>query len=126
MKRVGIIALVMLALGTGATAAQASATWPAHCRNFKCVNAHLNALHQQALKANRVALVNYLHTCGVEFPQTLDSSDYFFLTPSGSTPDVWTLGDGCNTEPAGARGAATHAASRRVEGMTPLAAYAMP
>jgi len=56
MKRVGIIALVALTLGTGATAAQASATWPAHCHNFKCVNAHLNALHQQALKANRVAL----------------------------------------------------------------------
>lgn len=126
MKRVGIVALVMLALGAGATGAQASVKWPAHCHNLTCVNKHLNALHQQALKANRVALVNYLFKCGVEFPQSLDSSEYFFLTPSGSTPDVWALGDGCNTDPASVRRSTTHAASRRVEGMTPLAFYAIP
>jgi hypothetical protein len=126
MKRVGIIALVTLALGAGATSAQASARWPAQCHNFKCVNQHLNTLHQQALKANRVALVNYLYTCGIEFPQSLDSGEYFFLTPSGSTPDVWALGDGCNTDPASARRSTTHAAARRVEGMTPLAFYATP
>ena len=111
MKRVGIIALVMLALATGATTAQASARWPAQCRNFKCVNAHLNSLHQQALRANRVALVNYLYKCGIEFPQSLDGSGFFFLTPSGSTPDVWALGDGCNTDPAGAQAATTHGSS---------------
>lgn len=120
MKRVGIIALVALALGAGATTAQASATWPARCHNFKCVNSHLNALHQQALKANRVALVNYLFKCGVEFPESLDSSGYFFLTPSGSTPDVWALGDGCNTEPASAGRTAT----KHARGMTPLAFFA--
>ena len=103
MKRVGIIALVALALGTGATAVQASVKWPAHCHTFKCVNSHLNALHQQALKANRVSFVNYLFKCGTEFPESLDSSGFFFLTPSGSTPDVWALGDGCNTDPASAR-----------------------
>ena len=122
MKRVGIIALVALALGTGATAAHASVKWPAPCQNFACVNKHLNALHQQALKANRVALVNYLYKCGVEFPQTLDSSEYFLLTPSGSTPDVWALGDGCNTDPASVQRAAT----RRVRGTTPLAFFATP
>jgi hypothetical protein len=122
MKRVGIIALVALALGTGATAAQASVKWPARCQNFTCVTKHLNALHQQALKANRVALVNYLYKCGVEFPQTLDSSEYFFLTPSGSTPDVWALGDGCNTDPASVQ----HTATRRVRGTTPLAFFATP
>jgi hypothetical protein len=116
MKRVGIIALVVLALGAGATAAQASVTWPAHCHNFKCVNTHLNALHQQALKPNRVALVNYLFQCGAEFPESLDSSEFFFLTPSGSAPDVWALGDACNTDPA----AVQHAARK---GM-PLAFYA--
>jgi hypothetical protein len=78
MKRVGIIVLVTLALGAGATAAQASARWPARCHNFKCVNTHLNALHQQALKANRVALVNYLYKCGIVFPQSLDSSEVLF------------------------------------------------
>src|SRR6476661_6316474 len=103
MKRVGIIALAMLALGAGATNANASVTWPAHCHNFKCVNTHLNALHQQAPKPSRVSFVNYLFRCGVEFPQSLDSSGFFFLTPPASTPDVWALGDGCNTDPASAR-----------------------
>jgi hypothetical protein len=46
------------------------------------------------VKANRIALVNYLYKCGIVFPQSLDSSEYFFLTPSGSTPDVLALGDG--------------------------------
>jgi hypothetical protein len=126
MKRVGIIALVMLALGAGATSARAGVKWPARCHNFKCVNAHLNALHQQALKANRVALVNYLYQCAIVFPQSLDSSDYFFLTPSGATPDVWALGDGCNTDPASARRSTTSTASKRVEGVRPLAFYVMP
>ncbi len=120
MKRVGIIALVTLALGAGSTTAQASVKWPAHCQNFKCVNKHLNALHQQALKANRVTFVNYLYTCGIEFPQSLDSSGYFFLTLSGSTPDVWALGDGCDTEPASARRSASQT-STRVPGTRPLA-----
>jgi hypothetical protein len=120
MKRVGTIVLVVVALGAAASTAQASVKWPAHCQNFTCVNKHLNALHQQALKANRVALVNYLYKCGVEFPQTLDSSDYFFLTPSGSTPDVWALGDGCNADPA----AVQHTATRRVHSIAPLAFYA--
>ena len=123
MKRVGIIALVMLALGAGAATAQASTGWPAHCHNFKCVNKHLNALHQQALKANRVALVNYLYTCAIVFPQSLDDGDYFFLTPSGSTPDVWALGDGCSTEPASTGHAAMHAAAHRIPGATPLAVF---
>ena len=103
MKRVGIIALATLALGAGAATAQASATWPAHCHNFKCVNTHLNALHHQALKASRVSFVNYLFKCGTEFPESLDSSGFFFLTPPASTPDVWALGDGCHTDPASAR-----------------------
>ena len=123
MKRVGIIVLVAVALGAGATAAQASAKWPARCHNFKCVNTHLNALHQQALKANRVALVNYLYTCGIVFPQSLDSSEYFFLTPSCSTPDVWALGDGCDTEPAATPRSTAHS-STRVPGFTPLAVLA--
>jgi hypothetical protein len=123
MKRVGIIVLVTLALGAGATAAQASAKWPAHCRNFKCVNTHLNALHQQALKAGRVALVNYLYQCGIVFPQSLDSSGYFFLTPPGTTPDVWALGDGCDTEPAATPRSTAHT-STRVPGITPLALIA--
>jgi hypothetical protein len=123
MKRVGIIALVMLALGAGATTAEASVKWPAHCHNFKCVNTHLNALHQQALRPNRVTLVNYLYKCGIVFPQSLDSSDYFFLTPSGATPDVWALGDGCDTEPAATPRSTTHA-STRVPGVTPLALVA--
>ena len=123
MKRVGIIAIVALALGAGAETAQASVKWPAHCQNLACVNKHLNALHQQALKTNRVALVNYLFQCGVEFPQSLDSSDYFFLTPSGSTPDVWALGDGCDTEPAATLRSTAHT-STRVPGITPLALLA--
>ena len=123
MKRVGIIALVMLALGAGAATAQASTRWPAHCHNFKCVNKHLNALHQQALKASRVALVNYLYTCAIVFPQSLDGSDYFFLTPSGSTPDVWALGDGCSTEPASAQRSTAHTSSTGMPGFRPLAFF---
>jgi hypothetical protein len=123
MKRMGIITLVTLALGAGAPSAQASAKWPAHCQNFTCVNKHLNALHQQALKANRVALVNYLYKCAIVFPQSLDSSDYFFLTSSGSSPDVWALGDGCDTAPAGARRSAGQP-STRLPGVTPLALLA--
>jgi hypothetical protein len=123
MKRVGTIVLVTLALGAGATAAQASAKWPARCHNLKCVNTHLNALHQQSLKASRVAFVNYLYKCGVEFPESIDSSGFFFLTPSGSTPDVWALGDGCDTEPAASRRASAHFATP-VRGATPLALLA--
>ncbi|HET7171893.1 MAG TPA: hypothetical protein VFI18_09685 [Gaiellales bacterium] len=123
MKRVGIIALVMLALGAGAATAQASVRWPARCHNFKCVNTHLNALHQQALKTSRVAFVNYLYKCGIEFPESLDGSGFFFLTPAGSTPDVWALGDGCDTEPAGAR-RSTGQPSTRLPGVTPLALLA--
>jgi hypothetical protein len=87
------------------------------------VNTHLNAPNQQALKANRVALVNYLYKCGIVFPQSLDSSEYFFLAPSGSTPDVWALGDGCDTEPAATPRSTAHT-STRVPGVTPLALLA--
>jgi hypothetical protein len=103
MKRVGMTAVVALALavGAGATTATASATWPAHCHNFKCVNQHLNALHQQALSGKKKSFVTYLFNCAGEFPESVDvSTGDFFLTASGDTPDVWALSDLCNNAPA--------------------------
>ena len=65
-------------------------------------------------------LVNYLFKCGTEFPESLDSSGFFFVTPSGSTPDVWALGDGCNADSA----STPHAATGRVPGLRPLGFFA--
>jgi hypothetical protein len=112
VRKAVLLGAMLVALGVGASTANAATVrWPAHCSNFKCVNKHLNQLHAQflALKAwkqstkvqHAVSIGSYLFTCGVEFPESLDlSTGDFFPTPTGNTPDVWALGDGCNTSPA--------------------------
>jgi hypothetical protein len=59
----------------------ASTRWPARCSNFKCVNAHLNAVHTSLKKFQ--ANVNGFFNCLDAFPIT-EYSD--FLSDDGITP----------------------------------------
>jgi hypothetical protein len=38
--------------------------------------------------------------CFFEYPVSLDTSNFLFLTASGDTPFAWNLFDGCNSNPA--------------------------
>ena len=61
MKRL-IIALGLCALMGAASAAVAQgATWPAHCKNMRCVNKHLNSLNKRS-KAQAAILQQLLDT----------------------------------------------------------------
>lgn len=57
MKRVIMTALIVCSLLVAASAgtAHAKAKWPAKCKNWKCVNQHLNQLHK-AEKADSAVL----------------------------------------------------------------------
>ena len=52
MRRFIMVTLVIAAFAVVSTAgtANASTKWPARCSNFKCVNAHLNAVHTSLKK----------------------------------------------------------------------------
>jgi hypothetical protein len=58
MKRLLIAGLAAGALLAGAASADAATTWPAKCTTMKCVNAHMNALHEtqvaQAAKIKQI------------------------------------------------------------------------
>jgi hypothetical protein len=43
--------------------------------------------------------VSSAFNCFVEYPVSLDSSNFLFKTASGNTPFAWNLADGCNTNP---------------------------
>ena len=55
MRRFIMVTLVIAAFAVVSTAgtANASTKWPARCSNFKCVNAHLNAVHTSAQEDRR-------------------------------------------------------------------------
>ena len=101
MRRTLVIALIVgAALLSTAGTSQAAARWPARCSNFKCVNAHLNALHKSVQKVNSnlngflSCLVfgsvteygNFLSDDGVTSRTGLDA------TATGDSIDVWLLG----------------------------------
>jgi hypothetical protein len=102
MRRFVVVALLASAFLVIASAgtANASVRWPARCSNFKCVNAHLNALHaaQKKTAANlntflgciglapTTQYTGYRATDGVS---TLDALNY---TLSGDPIDAWIIG----------------------------------
>jgi hypothetical protein len=102
MRRLVVVALLVSAFIVIASAgtANASVKWPARCSNFKCVNAHLNALHaaQKKTQANLNGFFNciglapmseyssYLADDGVT---SLVALDY---TASGDSIDAWVVG----------------------------------
>src|SRR4029078_7465716 len=74
--------------------------WPARCSNFKCVNAHLNALHaaQKKTQANLNGFLNCIglapmtessHSQGDDGVTSLFALDY---TASGDSIDAWVVG----------------------------------
>ena len=101
MRRTLVIALIVgAALLSTAGTSQAAARWPARCSNFKCVNAHLNALHKSVKKVNSnlntflgcvvlgpiTQYANFLSDDGVTSRTGLD------VTATGDPIDVWLLG----------------------------------
>jgi len=99
-----IIAIVLIiavaAFVARADTAHAAVRWPANCHNFKCVNAHLNALH----KANRgvKAKLNHFLNCVVEQPFTqyydyqandgVSSRGAVANTRVDTSIDIWLVG----------------------------------
>jgi hypothetical protein len=120
MRRRLVVVMAVLALATlvGSSRAEASVSWPANCTNFKCVNAHLNALHTQnvALKAGlaKLSWVNpcldslvpitaypsYLYDDGFGGSFDTTALDY---TIAGEVPDYWVSVVNPSCAPATAR-----------------------
>jgi hypothetical protein len=102
MRRLVVIVLIVAVAGIASSAgtAHAAARWPARCSNFKCVNAHLNALHKQVKAAN--ATLNGFLNCLVVGPITeytnflandnTTSISALDNTHSGDSIDVWLAG----------------------------------
>jgi hypothetical protein len=99
MRRFIMVTLVIAAFAVVSTAgtANASTRWPARCSNFKCVNAHLNAVHTSLKKFE--ANVNGFFNCLDAFPVT-QYSDFsngvttrtgLDITASGDAIDGWFL-----------------------------------
>jgi hypothetical protein len=97
VRRILVIALIVgAALLSTAGTSQAAARWPARCSNFKCVNAHLNALHKSVQSINsflncfRITPTteygNFLSDDGVNSTTGLD------FTATGDSIDFWMLG----------------------------------
>ena len=102
MRKLILTALLIGALLVVASAGTASASvkWPARCTNFKCVNAHLNALHtsQKKATANFNGFLNCLDLWDVtqygnflldDGVTSVTGLDY---TGSGDSIDTWMLG----------------------------------
>jgi hypothetical protein len=106
LRRLSVILLIVLVSGLASSvgSAHASARWPARCRSFKCVNAHMNQLHKQVKAANaRVSsVIGFLNNCLVVDPitqyvnylandntTTLSAVDF---THSGDSIDLWAVG----------------------------------
>ena len=105
MRRILVIALISgAALLSTAGTSQAAARWPAKCSNFKCVNAHLNALHKSVQNINKsVQNINGTLSClNVLAPFTeygnflsddgVNSTFGLDFTATGDSVDVWMLG----------------------------------
>lgn len=102
MRRLIMVTLVIAAFAVVSSAgtANASTRWPARCSNFKCVNAHLNAVHTSLKKFE--ANVNGFLNCFVIDPATeygnfmsddgVNSTFGLDFTASGDTVDLWMLG----------------------------------
>ena len=88
MRRFIMVTLVIAAFAVVSTAgtANASTRWPARCSNFKCVNAHLNAVHTSLKKFE--ANVNGFFNCLDAFPIT-EYSD-FLVTMALLRERAWT------------------------------------
>ena len=102
MRRLVVVALLVSAFMVIASAgtANASVRWPARCSNFKCVNAHLNALHtaQKKAAANFNGFISCLDGWDVtEYPGYLADDGVTSITgldytASGDSIDTWMLG----------------------------------
>jgi len=107
VRRILVIALIVgAALLSTAGTSQAAARWPARCSNFKCVNAHLNALHSYDLTVKKqLANLSWVNRCiNTSFPVTqypsylyddgfggyFDTSGLDY-TGSGDSIDYWVL-----------------------------------
>lgn len=106
LRRVLLLSAVLVLLaGFSSTTANASVRWPAGCSSWKCVNAHLNALHSNDLavktKLASLAWVNCYNTSFplTEYPAYLydnGAGGYFDTTAvdytsSGDGIDYWVL-----------------------------------
>lgn len=97
MRRILVIALIVgAALLSTAGTSQARTRWPARCSNFKCVNAHLNALHKSVQN-----ITGFLNCFRIE--PTTEYGDFLLddgvtsttgldFTASGDSVDFWMLG----------------------------------
>jgi hypothetical protein len=96
VRRILVIALIVGAALLSTAGTSQAARWPARCSNFKCVNAHLNALHKSVRNINgflgcldikpATAYTNFLSDDSVTSRTGLD------FTASGDTIDFWLLG----------------------------------
>ncbi len=108
MTRLKLIVLVAAFTGAvfASTATAQARTWPAHCTSWKCVNAHLNALHANDQVANKkLANLAWVNVCFntsfpvTEYPAYLydDGASGFFdttavdYTNSGDGIDYWVI-----------------------------------
>src|SRR6476660_6316888 len=78
VRRILVLALIVgAALLSTAGTSQAAARWPARCSNFKCVNAHLNALHTQNVAAKKsIDNIEGFLTC-LDFAPTTQYPGFF-------------------------------------------------
>ena len=119
VRRTLVIAVIVAAaLSMSASSAQASTRWPARCTSWKCVNAHMNALHTQqtALKKglNSLSWVNPCLTTIIPMTQfggylsdngaggSFDTTAFDY-TLSGDVADFWLLAVDPSCAPATAR-----------------------
>jgi hypothetical protein len=101
-----IAAIVAAALVISAGSAQASTKWPARCGSWKCVNAHLNALHtQQTALKKGLSNLSWVNPCLDNIIPMTDFNGYLFddgaggsfdttafdYTLSGEVADFWML-----------------------------------
>jgi hypothetical protein len=108
MQRRLVVAIVVLAIAALAASskAEASVTWPARCTNFKCVNAHLNALHTKDVALSKgLNALSWVNPCLDNIAPITQFTGYFAddgaggtitttaldYTASGDVPDYWLL-----------------------------------
>ncbi|HEX2588743.1 MAG TPA: hypothetical protein VHL51_10780 [Gaiellales bacterium] len=102
MRRLAVAAVLaaLAVFGAHAARAQASTKWPARCTNFKCVNAHLNALHsaQQTInkKLNSLAWVNVCLDTPIPITQY---NGYLFDDGAGGSFDTTALDGTASGDP---------------------------
>lgn len=104
MKKVIIMAAAIAALCVGAATAEASATWPAACKTFKCVNSHLNALHKQnvTLKSQLTTARSQLTTARNRLACFAKANEFplgFWGDPNNGVGYLWTFDNGASASP---------------------------